>query len=114
MNKNALDRNASLLWRPGAAPPRSGWQKHPNLRRRPAAPARGRGRLQRQVARAFIGGEVLSASAIYNWTHARRRQAGEPISGGQRQNVRRILERIALRVGRAGTRGRPWLWKLKP
>jgi len=28
--------------------------------------------------------------------------------------ARRVLERIADRVGRANTRGRPWLWRLKP
>jgi hypothetical protein len=47
------------------------WAGYPNLRLRPVKPALGRGRLQIQVRRAFLatGEEVLSSSAIYDWTH---------------------------------------------
>ena len=41
------------------------WLGHPNLKLRPHAPARGRGRLQVQQ--------------IYDWTHARRRMSGKPL-----------------------------------
>jgi Tripartite tricarboxylate transporter family receptor len=52
------------------------WNDYPNLRNRPLAPAKNRGRVQVRIRRAFIasGAEVLSASAIYDWTHPRRRR----------------------------------------
>jgi hypothetical protein len=61
----------------------------PNLRLRPHAPAKGRGRLQVQIRWAFmVGGPVLSSSAIYDWTHARRRAR---LPSGHRHSVPRIL-----------------------
>ena len=89
------------------------WPHHPNLRRRPHAPNRGRGRLQVQIRRAFVGGEVRSSTEIYNWTHARQRQHGEPVRQRERRSVRRILLEVAEPIGRAETIGRPWLWRLK-
>jgi hypothetical protein len=51
------------------------WKDHPNLRLRPHSPNKGRGRLQRQIARAFmVGGPELSATQIYDWCFTRRRQ----------------------------------------
>jgi hypothetical protein len=46
------------------------WEHYPNLRRRPATPSKGRGPIQVRIRRAFIasGAEVLSSSAIYEWT----------------------------------------------
>jgi hypothetical protein len=51
------------------------WNGYPNLRKRPPAPAKGRGPVQRAIRRAFAasGTEALSSSAIYEWTHVRRR-----------------------------------------
>jgi hypothetical protein len=85
-----------------------GWARHPNLRRRLAKPALGRGRLQVAIERAFIvGGPVVSASSIYDWAypHDRRRVF--------RHSVIRILRQVAEPVERANTSGRPWLWRLK-
>jgi hypothetical protein len=50
------------------------WANYPNLRLRPAKPALGRGRLQRQVRRAFMveDGPTISSSKIYEWAFARR------------------------------------------
>jgi hypothetical protein len=90
---------------------RSKWPNSPNLRLRPHSPAKGRGRVQRQVRRAFVvNGPVVSSSTVYDWTHARLRQG---LGCGYRWAVRRILREIAERVGRAGTIGRPWLWRLR-
>jgi hypothetical protein len=52
------------------------WPHHPNLRKRPRAPSKGRGPVQRAIRRAFSasGADVLTSSAIYDWTHARRRR----------------------------------------
>jgi hypothetical protein len=53
-------------------PATSLWPHHPNLRKRPPAPSKGRGPVQVRIRRAFVasGAEVLSSSAIYDWTHA--------------------------------------------
>jgi hypothetical protein len=82
-----------------------------NLRRRPAAPAKGRGRLQRQIVRAFmVHGSPLSVSVILDWCYARRRSG---LGSGHYWSVRRVLRQRADRVNRATTRGRPWLWRLR-
>jgi hypothetical protein len=46
-----------------------------NLRKRPRAPAKDRGRVQRGIRRAFAasGAEALCSTQIYDWTHVRRR-----------------------------------------
>ena len=86
------------------------WNGHPNLRFRPHSPNRGRGRLQVQIERAFmVGGPVLSASTIYDWTFARARRQRD----NRRWSVRRILRERCERVGRAKTIGRPILWRLR-
>ena len=93
----------------GAAP-KMKWKNYPNLRKRPPAPAAGRGRIQVQVRRAFaVHGREVSSSQVYDWTHARNRR----MTGGLVHSVRRILQEIAVPVGRAPTIGRPWVWKLK-
>jgi hypothetical protein len=52
------------------------WEHYRNLGNRPPTPSKGRGPVQVRIRRAFIasGAEVLSSSAIYDWTHSRRRQ----------------------------------------
>jgi hypothetical protein len=97
----------------GSAPPRSGWSGHPNLRRRPHAPNRGLGRLQVQIRRAFLGHEVRSSAEIFDWTFPRRRAAGQRPLQLERYSVWRVLMQVAEVVGRAETRGRPWLWRLR-
>ena len=91
--------------------PKMRWQGHPNLRRRPPAPALGRGRLQRQVRRAFLaGGPIVSSSEVYDWTIVRNRRMRPNLCW----SVLRILRVIAVPVGRASTIGQPLLWRLKP
>jgi hypothetical protein len=87
------------------------WPNSPNLRLRPHAPNAGRGRLQRQIARAFIAhGPVLTSSDVYRW--CKRWQARE-FGQWERWSIVRILDVVAERTGRASTIGRPWLWRLK-
>jgi hypothetical protein len=52
------------------------WPHHPNLRKKPHAPSKGRGPVQRAIRRAFAasGTEALTSSAIYDWAHIRRRR----------------------------------------
>jgi hypothetical protein len=87
------------------------WRR--NLRLRPAKPALGNGRLQRQVRRAFLAlGGPLSTSEILEWTYARKRMLGERISDGHRWSVRRVCYAMCVPVGRAATIGRPINWRL--
>jgi hypothetical protein len=94
--------------------PEMKWKSFRNLRFRPAKPALGNGRLQRQVARACIvaGTPIVSSSTFYAWAYAGKKLRGEPVSWGHRSSVKRILRTIATPVGRANTIGRPLLWKL--
>jgi len=87
-----------------------------NLELRPVKPAAGRGRVQRGVRRAFWAAQksALSTSEIMAWTHPR------PIwvrkhnpRNNQRRSIRRVCEIVCIRVGRAATIGRPWLWRLR-
>ena len=51
------------------------WNSYPNLRLRPHSPNKGRGRLQRQIKRAFVvRGPVVSSSTVYDWSYARGRR----------------------------------------
>jgi hypothetical protein len=87
------------------------WLGHPNLRLRPRAPNAGRGRLQRQIRRAFIAhGDEVSASDIYRW--CKRWQARE-FGQWERWSITRVLMTMADQIGRASTRGNPWIWRLK-
>jgi len=78
------------------------------LRLRPAKPALGNGRLQRQAKLAFWGcGSPLSTSEILEWAYPPK-VLGERIGDGHRWSCRRALESIgAVKVGRGGTIGRP-------
>jgi len=88
------------------------WQHYPNLRLRPHAPNRGRGRLQVQIRRCFLGGGVRSSTEVYNWCYVRQRLYGERVRQWERYSVWRVLMQVAEPVGRASTR-RPRLWRLK-
>jgi hypothetical protein len=87
------------------AAPASLWPRHPNLRLRPPKPALGRGRLQRQIRRAFLFGEELSSSQIYDWCYA---GCARPLSTRQRYSVWRLLVTMADRVGRVWPGGNVW------
>jgi hypothetical protein len=86
------------------------WPHHPNLRRRPHAPAKNRGRLQVQIRRAFVGADTQTSSAVYDWCFAGCRHR---ITTRHRYSVWRLLVTIADPIGRADTIGRPWLWRLR-
>jgi hypothetical protein len=91
--------------------PPQGWLRYRNLRLRLRAPAAGRGRLQRQIRRAFIAhGPVLTSSDVYRW--CKRWQARE-FGQWERWSIVRILDVVAERVGHSRGPGRPWLWRLK-
>jgi hypothetical protein len=93
------------------------WEGYPNLRKKPPAPAKNRGRVQRAIKRAFIasGAEVLSSAQIYSWTHprlrlGRRKTMPFGIYWGTLQALRRICDP----VGRSDrVSGAPILWRLR-
>jgi hypothetical protein len=92
---------------PAAAPPK--WRGHPNLARRPPAPAKGNGYVQRMARRALLVLQSATTPQILVWTRCRG-----PIRPRDYRTARRALEQIgAVRVGRAGTIGRPWIWELR-
>jgi hypothetical protein len=77
------------------------WENYPNLRKKPPAPAKNRGRVQRAIKRAFIasGAEVLASSEIYSWTHprlrlGRRKTMPFGIYWGTLQVLRRICDPV--------------------
>jgi hypothetical protein len=56
------------------------WAHHPNLRKRPRTPAKGRGSVQRAIKRAFAAtsASALTSTQIYDWAHVRRRLDRRP------------------------------------
>jgi hypothetical protein len=87
------------------------WPNHRNLRRRPAKPALGNGRIQRAVRRAFYfahSSEVTS-SDVYDWVYPHRRHL---LTQMHRHSARRVLVTIADPVARVPPHG-AWLWRLK-
>ena len=88
------------------------WINYPNLLRRPHAPNAGRGRLQVQIRRAFVGRDVLTSSEVYDSCYAKLRVAGQQIDRPYRWSVVRILRQIADPIGRTNPYGAV-LWRLK-
>jgi hypothetical protein len=92
------------------------WPHHPNLRKKPHAPSKGRGPVQRAIRRAFMasGAEVLNSTDIYDWAHGRCRFGRrKSMPFGVYSRTLRTLRAMCEPVGRAPTIGRPWLWRLK-
>jgi hypothetical protein len=87
------------------------WKDHPNLRQRPAAPAKGRGRLQVAVRRAILaaGTPEITSSQAYDWAFTSRRMRR---SQGNRRRIWQLLMAVAVPVGRVPPYG-ALLWRLK-
>jgi hypothetical protein len=76
------------------------WSGHPNLRLRPAKPALGNGRVQRQVNRAFMVSSTLSTSEVLGWVYARRQLQGRRIVSVQRSSLARETAWVGTRSRR--------------
>jgi hypothetical protein len=75
--------------------------------------ARGRGRLQVAVRRAFIvHGPVVTTMQVYDFAYAGRRKYMRA-SALNKRRIWQLLSRVADRVGRAPLQGAPWIWRLK-
>jgi hypothetical protein len=78
-------------------------------------PALNHGRIQKLARRALLtlGGRATTSQVI-EWTCCRKRLLhGRRIERHDYRAARRALERIAARVGRGSSRGRPWIWRLR-
>ena len=104
---------ARLEFRPNEAVRREApmiWESYPNLAKRPHAPAKGRGRLQRQVRRALIvHGPLVTTSQLLNWAYPRNRRRP---TGWDHSKVMRICAEHCDRVRRVPPHG-TWLWRLR-
>jgi hypothetical protein len=89
------------------------WASHRNLRKRPPRPALGRGRVQRNVRRAYLAlnATELSTTVLLDWAYPRRRPGS--LACGLYRSLYRACALHCVRVGRAQTIGRPILWKLR-
>src|SRR5262249_12306983 len=99
---------------PISAPPMK-WAHHPNLRKRPRTPAKGRGSVQRAIRRAFAasGTEALTSSAIYDWAHIRRRLGRrKSMPFGVYSRTLRTLRAMCDPIERVPPHG-AWLWRLR-
>jgi hypothetical protein len=84
-----------------------------NLRRRPLTPAKGRGRVQVRIRRAFIASaaETLTSSEIYNWAHVRRRLGRrKTLPDGIYSRTLRTLRVMCEPIERVPPHG-AWLWR---
>jgi hypothetical protein len=54
-----------------------------------------------------------STSQILRWTCVMKFHRGERLANHDNRTARRALDRIAIRVGRARTIGRPIVWRLR-
>src|SRR5262249_9636726 len=81
-----------------------------NLSHRLAKPALVRGRIQRQCRRALWALGTVSASDAIAWSY-REVMWGERSRHFYRAATRALTSIGAVRVGRAKTIGRPWLWR---
>ena len=88
-----------------------------NLRRKPLAPAAGRGAIQRAIRRAFIasGSEALPSSSIYDRAYVRRRLGRyKALPAGIYSRALRTLRTMCDPVGRSNSvSGAPILWRLR-
>lgn len=81
-----------------------------NLRRRPFAPATGRGRIQTAVRRAFLGHTFRTGSQVYDYALAREQRRG--FVRRNRWSVVRVLLEVAVPVGVDRAHG-AIIWRLK-
>ena len=82
--------------------------------RRPANPALGNGRLMKAARRAFIiGNGETTTGELADLAYALRKHQGKQVRPQHYQHLRDVLDEIADRIGRAGGRGRPLVWRLR-
>ena len=73
------------------------------------APSKLSGPIQLRCIRLLQQTEILSTTDIMPITHPRQHNCQH-----RSKSLRRVLDEIAERIGRAGGQGTPILWRLKP
>src|SRR5262249_4183514 len=88
--------------------------EYPSLKRG-GGHARGRGRIQRQIRRAFLIADrtVLHTGELLRWSHAHLVLMRAKVRPTHYADLRHACDQLAERVGRSKTgKGRPVLWRL--
>jgi hypothetical protein len=91
------------------------WAHHPNLRKRPRTPAKGRGSVQRAIKRAFAAtsASALTSTQIYDWAHVRRRLGRrKSMPFGVYSRTLRTLRAMCDPIERVPPHD-AWLWRLR-
>ena len=91
------------------------WAEHPNLRKRPRTPAKGRGSVQRAIKRAFAAtsASALTSTQIYDWAHVRCRLGSrKSMPFGVYSRTLRTLRAMCDPIERVPPHG-AWLWRLR-
>ena len=91
-------------------------QNNPNWKRnlslRLPAPARANGRVQRLCRRCLEVHGTATTSMAVAWAY-RELMLGAPTRNGLLRAARRAMEGVgAIKLHRAATQGRPWVWEL--
>jgi hypothetical protein len=111
-----MPRDCQNLWR-GGSPSSLRNLKKAQARTNPRLAALGRGRIQHRVALGFAINDwnPITARHVLETVFVHRLLIeGKKLDASHYQRVRHAFERIAVRSHRLTTRGRPWVWKLKP
>src|SRR5262245_22115295 len=87
-----------------------------NLAHRLEKPAQGNGRIQKAALRALWAHEGTATTAqVAEWAYCRKLEIEKGrLTKSEYRHIRRALDGVADRVGRAGGMGRPILWRLRP
>jgi hypothetical protein len=85
-----------------------------NLAHRPARPAFSHGRIQKAARRVLLllDGQATTRDVV-DWGYCRKVLRRRRIEKSDYRLVRRALDRIADRIGRSTSIGRPILWRLR-
>src|SRR5262245_59914368 len=84
--------------------------KKPKPPPRPPQPKLGRGHIQLAAKRLFCIQDAITTAELVDWAYCART---EPLKSYHYKDCRRALTSIgAVRIGRAASTGRPWIWTL--
>src|SRR5262245_42914263 len=86
-----------------------------NLTLRLPAPTKGNGRIQKACLRSLWALGEASTSEIMQWACCMKLHRGDRVFNHDYRTCRRALAAIgAIKIGRAKTIGRPWIWSAPP
>ena len=80
----------------------------------PRRAACGRGKIQKTVVNMFDWGKPMTTGEVVRWVFDSIYWKAEKPNPSHYQRARRALSAFAVRSHRLTTRGRPWVWVIKP